>query len=116
MKKISVRLDEYVYDRLSLFVKEEKEHGNKNISINKVINEILKNKIDMPKEISSIEKISDNLERLENMILALSKKQHFHFLVSRQHFVNNGFFENLNFKKDKCFKELELKSRDPFNE
>ena len=110
MKKLTVRLDDYVYDRLSLVSKEEK------ITINKLVNLILKKEIDKPKEFNLFESINENIKELEKNIVKLSKKQYFHFQLSLQHFVNQGYFENANPKEDKCYLELEKKYKDYYNE
>jgi len=46
MKKLTIRIDDYMYNRLNLASKDNK------ISINKIISSILKQYIDQPKEIN----------------------------------------------------------------
>ena len=58
MKKITVRVDDYIYDRINLVAKEN------HMSANKVISNILKKVIDQPKEISYIEEIHKTLIKL----------------------------------------------------
>lgn len=110
MKKFTVRLEDYVYDRLLLVAKEEKT------SINKLIGLILKREVDKPKELNVLELINQTLNNIENKLVSMSKKQHFHFNLSLQHFVNQGYFENVDPKNDKCYKELQNKNIDKFNE
>ena len=49
MKKITVRVEDYIYDRINLVAKEN------HISANKVIGNILKKVVEQPKEIIYIE-------------------------------------------------------------
>lgn len=110
MKKITVRVDDYVYDRINLVAKENK------ISSNKVIGNILKKVIDQPKEISYIEEISKVLTRIENKIISISKKQKYHFDISAQHFANQGYLSNADPSEDKCLNEIFKKDINKFNE
>lgn len=110
MKKLTIRLDDYVYDRLFLVSKEE------NTSINKIVSLILRKEIDKPKELNVIEEMINHLTEIENKLIRISKKQHLHFNVSLQHFVNHGYFQNADPKEDKCYLELQKNSKDYFNE
>ena len=110
LKKLTIRIDDYMYDRLLLVAKEEKT------SINKIIGIILKKEIDKPKEINVLEEINKTLNNIETKLISISKKQYFHFNLSLQHFVNQGYFENIDPKNDKCYKELQGKYVDKYNE
>ncbi len=110
MKKMTIRLEDYVYDRLFLFSKEEE------ISINKIVGLILKKEIDKPKEINALDSINNRLEEIQNKLTNISKRQQFHFKLSLQHFVNQGYVGNADPKKDKCYQEMKENNIDKFNE
>ena len=110
MKKLTIRLDDYVYNRLLLVSNEEK------ISINKVVGLILKKEIDKPKEITNYEEINNKLNLIEDKLISISKKQQYHFKLSLQHFVNQGYLENADPKENKSYKDFQKRNLDKFNE
>lgn len=109
MKKLTVRIDDYVYDRLNLVAKEN------STSVNKVIDKILRKVIDQPKEINYIEEINNNLSTLLNELSNLSKRQIKHILITKQLFANHAYLSNADINDDKCLNELIFK-KDSFNE
>lgn len=109
MKKITVRIDDNTYDKLSFLSKE------KGITINKMINLILSNELDIYKHHDFFVVLNDELTQIKNEILKFRKKQSIHYDLSVQHFVNQGYFENADSKKDKCYNELLNKNKDKFN-
>ena len=110
MKKITVRVDDYIYDRINLVAKEN------HTSANKVIGNILKKVVEQPKEISYIEEIYKTLIKLENKLISISKKQKLHFDISSYHFANQGYLSNAEPSEDKCLNEILNKDVNKFNE
>lgn len=109
MKKITVRVDDYIYDRLFLVAKDN------STSANKVINAILEKYINEPKEINYLSEIDSKLQMMYNQIDKISKRQYTHFKLSQQHFANFGYLSNADIKEDKCLNEI-LNNKDNFNE
>ena len=109
MKKLTVRVEDYIYDRLDLVANENKT------SINKVIASIIKKVVDSPKEINYLEEINKELDNLFKKIESISKRQYKHFKISSQHFANHGYLSNADINEDKCLNEV-LNSKDSFNE
>lgn len=109
MRKLTVRVDDYIYNRLMLVSEEESK------SVNKIINLILKKEIDKPKEYNFLNEIDKRLNVIDEKISSISKRQYLHFKVSLQHFVNEGYFENANVENDKCYKKLLERTKDKFN-
>ncbi|MDO5568585.1 MAG: hypothetical protein Q4G04_00530 [bacterium] len=109
MKKLTVRVDDYIYDRLFLVAKDNKT------TTNKVIGTILKKYIDEPKEINYLKELDNKLKNIDYKLDNISKKQYFHFKVSSQHFANHGYLSNAEVKDDKCLNEI-MNVRDKFNE
>lgn len=109
MKKLTIRIDDYVYDSLSLVSKQNKT------SVNKTVSTILKNYINEPKGINYLKTIDDFLNIINEKIEKISKRQHTHFKLSQQQFANFGYLSNADIKEDKCLNEI-LKSRNSFNE
>lgn len=110
MKKITVRVDDYIYDRINLVAKEN------HISANKVIGNILKKVIEQPKEISYIEEIHKTLIKLENKLISISKRQKLHFDISAYHFANQGYLSNAEPSEDRCLNEILNKGVNKYNE
>ena len=108
MKKLTVRIEDYIYDRLFLVAKDN------STSTNKVVNSILEKYINEPKEVNFLKEISENLKKLNDMTEKISKRQYKHFRLSAQHFANFGYLSNADIKEDKCLKEI-LNSKDNFN-
>ena len=109
MKKLTIRVEDYIYDRLNLVAKDN------STSTNKVVNAIVEKYINEPKEINHLKEIDDRLEKLEELVEKISKRQYKHFKLSQQHFANFGYLSNADIKEDKCLNEI-LNSKDTFNE
>ena len=109
MKKLTVRLEDYIYDRLNLV---SNENG---ISVNKIVSNILEKYINQPKEINYMKELDKDLKIINSNLEKVSKRQYKHFLVSQQHFANVGYLSNADIKEDKCLKEI-LNNKDSFNE
>jgi len=109
MKKITVRVDDNTYDRLSLVAKDN------TISVNKIINAIIEKYINEPKEINFLKDINIKLQKLNDIVEKISKRQYKHFKISEQHFANVGYLSNADINEDKCLKEI-LNNKDNFNE
>lgn len=109
MKKITVRVDDNTYDRLSLVAKDN------TISVNKIINAIIEKYINEPKEINFLKDINIKLQKLNDIVEKISKRQYKHFKISEQHFANVGYLSNADINEDRCLKEI-LNNKDNFNE
>lgn len=109
MKKITVRVDDYVYDRLFLVAKEN------STSTNKIINAIVEKYINEPKEINYLKELNDKLKTINDYLEKISKRQYKHFKLSQQHFANFGYLSNADINEDKCLNEI-LNNKDSFNE
>lgn len=109
MKKITVRVDDNTYDRLSLVAKDN------TTSVNKIINAIIEKYINEPKEINFLKEINIKLQKLNDILEKISKRQYKHFKISEQHFANVGYLSNADINEDKCLKEI-LNNKDNFNE
>lgn len=108
MKKLTIRVEDYIYDRLNLVAKDN------STSTNKVVNAIVEKYINEPKEINHLKEIDDRLEKLEQLVDKILKRQYKHFLLSQQHFANFGYLSNADIKEDKCLDEI--LNKDKFNE
>lgn len=109
MKKLTIRLEDYIYDRLCLVANDNKT------SINKVVASILEKYINEPKEINYLKELDDKLKIMNDNIEKISKRQYKHFKVSQQHFANFGYLSNADINEDKCLNEI-LNNKDNFNE
>jgi hypothetical protein len=109
MKKVTVRVEDYVYDRLFLVAKEN------TTSTNKVINTIVEKYINEPKEINYLKELNDKLQIIIDYLEKISKRQYKHFKLSQQHFANFGYLSNADINEDKCLNEI-LNNKDNFNE
>ena len=109
MKKVTVRVEDYVYDRLFLVAKEN------TTSTNKVINAIIEKYINEPKEINYLKELNDKLQIIIDYLEKISKRQYKHFKLSQQHFANFGYLSNADINEDKCLNEI-LNNKDTFNE
>ena len=109
MKKITVRVEDYVYDRLFLVAKEN------STSTNKIINAIVEKYINEPKEINYLKELNDKLQKIIDYLEKISKRQYKHFKLSQQHFANFGYLSNADINEDKCLNEI-LNNKDKFNE
>lgn len=109
MKKLTVRVEDYVYDRLFLVAKDN------STSTNKIINSIIEKYINEPREINYLKEINDKLQMLVELEDKIAKRQYKHFRLSQQHFANFGYLSNADIKEDKCLDEI-LNNKDTFNE
>ncbi len=109
MKKLTIRVEDYVYDRLFLVAKENET------STNKIVNAIVEKYINEPKEINYLKEIDNKLKIINDYLEKISKRQYKHFKLSQQHFANFGYLSNADIKDDKCLNEI-LNSKDNFNE
>ena len=80
MKKLTIRLEDYIYDRLFLVANEN------NTSANKVVSTILEEYINQPREINYLKEIDEKLKKLIELEEKISKRQYKHFRLSQQHF------------------------------
>ena len=109
MKKLTIRVEDYVYDRLFLVAKENET------STNKIVNAIVEKYIKEPKEINYLKEVDNKLKTINDYLEKISKRQYKHFKLSQQHFANFGYLSNADIKDDKCLNEI-LNSKDNFNE
>ena len=109
MKKLTVRIEDYIFDRLFLVAKDN------STSANKIVNVILEKYINEPREINYLKEIDNKLQKLNDNIEKISKRQYLHFKLSKQHFANFGYLSNADINEDKCLKQL-LNIKDNFNE
>ncbi len=109
MKKMTIRLEENMYDKLYLVSKDN------HTSVNKVVALIIEKYINEPREINYLKELDKKLESINLYLDKLSKRQYKHFLLSQQHFANFGYLSNADINEDKCLKEI-LNNKDNFNE
>ena len=109
MKKLTIRLEDYIYDRLFLVANEN------NTSANKVVATILEEHINQPREINYLKEIDKKLKKIIELEEKISKRQYKHFKLSEQHFANFCYLSNADINEDKCLNEI-LNNKDNFNE
>ena len=109
MKKLTIRVEDYVYDRLFLVAKENET------STNKIVNAIVEKYINEPKEINYLKEVDNKLKTINDYLEKISKRQYKHFKLSQQHFANFGYLSNADISEDKCLNEI-LNNKDTFNE
>lgn len=109
MKKLTSRIDDYIYDRLYLVAKDN------HTSVNKIIASILKKYIDEPKEINYLKELTNQLNLINNNLEKIAKRQYKHFKISQQHFANFGYLSNADINEDKCLQEI-LNNKDDYND
>ena len=109
MKKLTIRVEDYVYDRLFLVAKENET------STNKIVNAIVEKYINEPKEINYLKEVDNKLKTINDYLEKISKRQYKHFKLSQQHFANFGYLSNADINEDKCLNEI-LNNKDSFNE
>ena len=107
MRKLTVRVNDYVYDRLLLVSKDN------STSVNKIINLLLEKYINEPKEINYLKEIN-NMLKINDYLEKISKRQYMHFKLSQQHFANFGYLSNADIKQDKCLNEI-INNKENFN-
>ncbi len=108
MRKLTVRVNDYVYDRLLLVSKDN------STSVNKIINLLLEKYINEPKEINYLKEINNMLKIINDYLEKISKRQYMHFKLSQQHFANFGYLSNADIKQDKCLNEI-INNKENFN-
>ena len=68
MKKLTVRLNDYIYDRLYLVA------NDNNISVNKIVSSILEKYINEPREINYLKELDDKLFAINNKLESEKKE------------------------------------------
>lgn len=106
MKRLTIRIDDLNYSKLS-FLSDEK-----NESINKVINEIIEEYL-INQECGLVN-LETYLKSIESKLEQIYLRQNLHFNVSLQEFANRCYSTNVNINEDKCLKEI-LDRKDKFN-
>lgn len=100
MKKMTIRVDDYIYDRVNLLAKENK------ISANKIVANILKDNLLKNNDIDYSKELNKKIDYLIRNSEDIRKRQLAHFKVSKQHFANRGFLSNADIREDRCLNEL----------
>ena len=110
MKRISIRVEDFIFERLNLLAKES------NVSLNKIITNIIIESLEKPNEIiNCLDVFNKTLDNIEKNLNKISKIQNSHFKVSKQHFVNHGYLSNADINEDICLNEL-LNKDNNFND
>ena len=109
MKKLTIRVDDYILDRINLVAKDN------NTSANKVANSILEKYINEPKEINYLKELDKQLKLMNDKLETISQRQYIHLKISKQHFANFGYLSNAVVEEDKCLNQL-LNNKDLFND
>lgn len=110
MKRISIRVEDFIFERLNLLAKES------NVSLNKIITNIIIDSLGKPNEIiNCLDGFNKSLESIEKSLNKISRIQNSHFKVSKQHFVNHGYLSNADINEDICLNEL-LNKDNNFND
>lgn len=109
MKKLTIRLDELIYNKLYYIANDNAT------SVNKIVSFILEKYINNPRNEDYLKEINLNLNLINEMLDKISKRQCKHFLVSKQHFANFGYLSNADINEDKCLNDL-LNKKDNFND
>lgn len=107
MKRMTIRVDDYIYDGVCLIAKESK------ISANKVIANLVKDSLNKNNDIDYSKNLNEKIDLLIKNIDKIDKRQLSHFKVSKQHFANFGYLSNADINEDKCLNEL---FRNKFND
>lgn len=100
MKKMTIRVDDYIYDRLNLIAKESKTSANKTIA------KIIKDNINKNSDVDYVNSLNKKLDYLIKNIEKINKRQVAHFKLSKQHFANVGYLSNANINEDETLKEI----------
>lgn len=109
MIKLTIRLDDSIYDRLHIVAKENA------ISINKLISSILTKYISESNNNDNMKIINDKINAIIHKLENISKRQYKHMRISEQHFANFGYLSNADITEDKCLNEI-LNFKDTFND
>ena len=108
-QKLTIRLDEDVYQKLYFYANERK------ISVNKLVASMIDRCIDTPRDIDFFGNVIKYLKELDKKIETISKRQYLHFKVSKQQFANFGYLSNAVIDEDKCLIQL-LNPNKSFND
>lgn len=104
MKRLTIRINDLSYSKLSLLSENNKE------SINKIINSIIEEYL-LSQDFIDLEILFKNIESKLEQIYA---RQNLHYNVSLQEFANRCYSTNVNINDDKCLREI-LDRKDRFN-
>ena len=99
-QKLTIRLDEDVYQKLYFYANERK------ISVNKLVASMIDRCIDVPRDVDFFGNVIKYLKSLDNKIETISKRQYLHFKVSKQQIANFGYLSNAVIDEDKCLNQL----------
>ena len=106
MKKLTVRISDENFNKLSILSSDKRESVNK--FINQIIEEYLIN------QECGFVNLETYLNSIESKLDTISKRQYLHYNVSLQGFANRCYSTNVNINEDKCLKEI-LDRKDKFN-
>lgn len=110
MRTLTVRVDDYIFDRINLLANENKS------SLNKIVTQIIIKELEKPTEMfNSLKSIDSNLDKIKKDVDTILKRQTTHIKVSKQHFVNHGYLSNADIGEDRCLHEL-LSKDNSFND
>ena len=76
MKKLTIRVDDYILDRINLVAKDN------NTSANKVANSILEKYINEPKEINYLKELDKQLKLMNDKLETISQRQYIHLKIT----------------------------------
>ena len=100
MKKMTIRDDDYIYERINNIANDNK------ISSNKLIAKMIKNEIDTGFDINKQNYLVENFNSIDKRLNYIEKKLLEDLKVTKQHFANRGFLSNADVNEDKCLKEI----------
>lgn len=100
MKKMTIRVDDYIYERITNIANDNK------ISSNKLISKMIKNEIDSGFDINKQNYLVENFNSIDKRLNYIEKKLLENLKVTKQHFANRGFLSNADVNEDKCLKEI----------
>lgn len=106
MIKFLLRIDEETMNKAKALAEKE------GLSLNKELNKLIKTSlINHYYEFESLSVYLKDLYKQTNKIINLQAK---HYSLTTQHFVNQGYSDNLNPKMDRAYQKF-LNYEDPFN-
>lgn len=106
MKRLTIRINDLSYSKLSLLSENNKE------SINKIINSIIEEYL-LNQDFNFID-LETYFKNIESKLEQIYIRQNLHYNVSLQEFANRCYSTNVNINDDKCLKEI-LHRKDRFN-
>ena len=106
MKRLTIRINDLSYSKLSLLSENNKE------SINKIINSIIEEYL-LNQDFNFID-LETYFKNIESKLEQIYIRQNLHYNVSLQEFANRCYSTNVNINEDKCLKEI-LDRKDKFN-